>query len=138
MFDQCLYFNTTALARQLERTWAAAFQPFGLTPPQAFLLRAVLAEPGLPASELARRMAISKPTATRSMDGLLAKGLIERAASGRDGREWAIHPTDAALALHTRLNRASATVTDRLKKRLGPDAFSATVSHLRTARTALD
>lgn len=137
MFDHCLYFNTTALARQLERIWTAAFEPFGLTPPQAFLLRAVLAEPGLPASELARRMAISKPTATRSMDGLLAKGLIERAASGRDGREWAIHPTGAALALHARLNRASGAVTERLRKHLGPEAFSTTVSHLRTARAAL-
>ena len=42
MFDHCLYFNTTALARVLERQWAEAFKPFDLTPPQAFLLRAVL------------------------------------------------------------------------------------------------
>lgn len=138
MFEQCLYFNTTALARQLERTWTVAFQPFGLTPPQAFLLRAVLAEPGLPASELARRMAISKPTATRSMDGLLAKGLIERAASGRDGREWAIHPTAEARAMHARLNRASAAVTERLKKLLGPEAFAGTVGQVRAVRAALE
>ena len=43
MFDHCLYFNTTALARVVEREWAAAFKPFGLTPPQGFLLRLVLA-----------------------------------------------------------------------------------------------
>ena len=39
MFDHCLYFNTTALARLLEKEWTAAFAGFDLTPPQAFLLR---------------------------------------------------------------------------------------------------
>ncbi|HXI58731.1 MAG TPA: MarR family transcriptional regulator, partial [Polyangia bacterium] len=34
MFDSCLYFNTTALGRLLERQWAAAFAHHGLTPPQ--------------------------------------------------------------------------------------------------------
>jgi len=42
MFDHCLYFNTSALARRLEREWTVAFKPFDLTPPQAFTLRAVL------------------------------------------------------------------------------------------------
>ena len=69
MFDQCLYFNTTALARVLEREWTKAFKPFGLTPSQAFMLRAILDKPGLLQSELAAGLAISRPTATRSLDG---------------------------------------------------------------------
>ena len=87
MFDHCLYFNTTALARQLEREWAKAFEPFGLTPPQAFMLRAILDQPGLMQSEIARTLTIARPTATRALDGLMAKGLIERRSSARDGRE---------------------------------------------------
>ena len=47
MFDHCLYFNTTALARLLEKEWSAAFASFELTPPQAFMLRLVLDQPGL-------------------------------------------------------------------------------------------
>ena len=71
MFDQCLYFNTTALARQLEREWTRAFAPFELTPPQAFMLRTILDQPGLLQRELAASMVISRPTATRTLDGAI-------------------------------------------------------------------
>jgi DNA-binding MarR family transcriptional regulator len=137
MFDHCLYFNTTALARPLEREWSQAFEPFGLTPPQAFLLRAVLAQPGLLQRELAEALAISRPTATRALDGLQAKGLVERRGSGRDGREWEIHPKPKAVALHDGLNEASGTVTARLKKKLGGQEFTDVVSRLRAIRAAL-
>src|SRR2546430_7926470 len=132
----CLYFNTTALARQLEREWTAAFRPFGLTPPQAFLLRAVLAQPGLLQRELADALAVSRPTATRALDGLQAKGLIERRGSGRDGREWEIHPRPKAIALQDAINDASAAVTARLKKRLGTPEFTDIVARLRGIRSA--
>lgn len=138
MFEQCLYFNTSALARQLEREWSAAFEPFGLTPPQAFTLRAVLATPGMSQVELARGLAIAKPTATRVLDGLAAKGLIERHPSARDAREQCIHPTAEAVAMHAALNRASGSVTARLKKLLGEEGFTNTVAKVRDVRSALE
>jgi DNA-binding MarR family transcriptional regulator len=137
MFDYCLYFNTTALARRLEREWAEAFQPFGLTPPQAFLLRAVLEQPGLPARDLATGLSISRPTATRALDGLEAKKLIIRNASDADGRESFIFPTSGAKAMHAALNEAGGKATRRLKKMLGDDVFASTVSQLQTVRAAL-
>lgn len=137
MFDHCLYFNTTALARQLEKEWVKAFEPFGLTPPQAFLLRAILDRPGLLQREFAEGMVISRPTATRALDGLMAKGLIERRSSEHDGREQAIFPTAAAVAMHTSLNEASVQVGKRLKKLLGTDVFADTVSKIRGVRSAL-
>jgi DNA-binding MarR family transcriptional regulator len=137
MFDTCLYFNTTALARQLEHEWMAAFKPFGLTPPQAFMLRAVLDRPGLAQRELAASMAISRPTATRALDGLAAKGLIERRDSDRDARESFIYGTAAAVASHGRLNDASGRVTRRLKKLLGDNVFVDTVAKVRDARSVL-
>ena len=136
-FDHCLYFNTTALARRLEREWAAAFAPFGLTPPQAFMLRLVLERPGLLQRELADALTISRPTATRALDGLQAKRLIERRDSDGDGREWQIHPSPKAVTMKAALNAASAAVTERLKKLLGPGAFQDTVGRLREVRGAL-
>ena len=138
MFDHCLYFNTTALARVLEREWSAAFQTFDLSPSQAFLLRTVLDSPGLAQRELAASMVISRSTATRALDGLARKGLIERRASGRDGREQFIYPTRRARSLRTALNDASGRVTRRLKKLLGEDVFVDTVGKVRDARTALN
>jgi DNA-binding MarR family transcriptional regulator len=138
MFDECLYFNTVALARRLEREWTIAFKPFGLSPSQAFLLRTILNRPGLLQRELADALAISRPTATRVLDGLANKGLIERRDSERDGREYAIHPTRKAAALLSPLNEASAKVTKRLKKQLSEEVFANTVSRMRGVRAALE
>ena len=137
MFDHCLYFNTTALARQLEGECAKVFEPFDLTPPQAFMLRAILDQPGLMQHELANALTISRPTATRALDGLKAKGLIERRSSARDGREQAIFPTAPAIAMHASLNEAGIQVGRRLKKLLGADVFTDTVTKIRGVRAAL-
>ncbi len=137
MFDHCMYFNTSALARRLEREWATAFKPFGLAPPQAFVLRAVLKRPGSSLAELADTLAISRPTATRALDGLAAKKLIARQATNRDGRQIAVHPTAAAEDMAVGLNEASAKVTRRLKKLLGDSAFDDLVIEIRGVRSAL-
>ena len=137
MFDHCLYFNTSALARTLEREWGMAFKPFELTPQQAFMLRAVLMRPGLLQNELAEELAITRPTTTRGLDGLEAKGLIVRQPSASDGRESTIHPTQAAVALKEPLNKAAANVTVRLKVLLGPDYFTDTVEKVKRVRSAL-
>ncbi|MFP6560144.1 MarR family winged helix-turn-helix transcriptional regulator [Paraburkholderia sp. B3] len=137
MFDQCLYFNTSALARRLEREWADAFERFDLTPPQGFMLRAVMERPGLLQRELADLLSIARPTATRVLDGLEARGYVERHRTEGDGREVAIVPTAQALAIREALNGASAAVTGRLKRTLGGEAFVDTVTRLRSARTTL-
>ncbi len=137
MFDHCLYFNTSALARQLEREWSVAFKPFDLTPPQAFMLRAILDQPGMLQRELADALVIARPTATRALDGLEQKKLISRRSSERDGRESTIHPTPAAAILKAALNDASATVTTRLKKRLGAGEFADTVTRVKQVRSTL-
>lgn len=131
MFDHCLYFNTTSLARKLEREWSLAFKPFGLTPAQAFMLRVICHQPKSLQSEVASSMNVSRSTATRTLDGLEKLGLISRQASSRDGREAEIHPTTAALDMVDAINKASGEVTRRLKKTLGPEVFEQVVSEVR-------
>ncbi|MDR3095852.1 MAG: MarR family transcriptional regulator [Paraburkholderia sp.] len=137
MFDQCLYFNTSALARRLEREWSEAFEPFGLTPPQGFMLRAVLERPGSLQRELADLLSIARPTATRVLDGLEARGYVARQRTAGDQREVAFVPTPQATSIREALNHASAQVTSRIKRSLGGEAFVDTVSRLRTARATL-
>ena len=138
MFDHCLYFNTTALARRLEREWTKAFATFELSPPQAFMLRVILAKPGLLQRELADELSIARPTATRALDFLQTKGLIERRGRDGDGREVCIVPTKDAVAIHAALNKASGTVTSKLKSLLGDADFGETVSKIRGVRSALE
>ncbi len=137
MFDHCLYFNTTALARRLEREWSSAFQIYGLTPAQAFMLRAVLAQSGMLQSQLAQTLDIARPTATRGLDMLESKGWVYRRRTLRDGRESEIHPTDQALQIRDALNQASAAVTARLKQQLGEQPFVQTVEQVKVVRFAL-
>ena len=137
MFEHCLYFNTTALARVVEKEWAAAFKPFGLTPPQGFMLRLILGQPGLSQHELATALTISRPTATRLLDGLQALGLVERRDTDFDGRHWAIFPTPAAEEIHAALNAASGQVTQRIQKAVGKENFLQTVGHVREVCSAL-
>ncbi len=137
MFDHCLYFNTTALARVLEREWTKAFKPLGLTPSQAFMLRVILARPGLLQSQLASALAISRATTSRNLDGLQKLDLLERRATAEDGRESAIHPTALAVSMKSALNLASGAVTSRLKKELGNTTFEETVTHVREVRSMI-
>jgi DNA-binding MarR family transcriptional regulator len=137
VFDHCLYFNTTALARLLEKAWTAAFAEHALTPPQAFVLRLVLNQPGLSQREIADAMTIARPTATRLLDGLEARKLIRRRTGDSDAREQRIHPTPSAEAIRDSLNAASENVTRRLKQLLGPQAFEQTVGKIRAVRSAI-
>ena len=131
MFEQCLYFNTTSLARKLERQWTIAFKPFGLTPSQAFMLRVILEKPQSYQNALAKEMNITKPTASRGLDGLEKLGLIERRPSPDDAREIEVHPTKKAKAMKDGLNAASGEVTKKFKKLLGSEEFLDVVGKLR-------
>jgi DNA-binding MarR family transcriptional regulator len=137
MFDHCLYFNTAALARLVEREWTLAFKPFGVTPPQGFLLRVVLQRPGMLQHELASELTISRPTATRLIDGLQKLKLIERRDTAADARHWAVFPSERALRLHADLTRASGEVTRRIQQQVGRDVFDETVTKLRIVGAAL-
>lgn len=137
MFDHCLYFNTTALARLVDKEWTRAFKPFGVTPSQGFMLRLVLKNPGMLQHEIADELTISRPTATRLLDGLQALQLIERRGTLADGRHWMVYPTDRAEALHAGINKASGEVTRRIQQQIGKENFEETVARVRSVSSAL-
>lgn len=138
MFDHCLYFNATALARRIEKEWAEVFAPFGLTPAQGFMLRAVLAKPGLTPGELAKALVISRPTATRALAGLVERDLIAKQGREEDGRELSLIPTQQAQALAADINAAAAAMTRKHKDTLGEETFTEVVTLIRSLRGALD
>jgi MarR family transcriptional regulator, temperature-dependent positive regulator of motility len=137
MFDHCIYFNTAALARQLEREWAVAFEPFDLSPPQAFMLRVILAKPGILQKDLANELGISRPTATRALDHLSRKQLVRRRGSDQDGREIELVPTEKAVSMQESITVASGSVTKKIKKIIGDVHFAETVDKVRGVRSAL-
>ncbi|AMM15783.1 MarR family transcriptional regulator [Burkholderia sp. PAMC 28687] len=137
MFDHCLYFNSAALARLVEREWTAVYAEFSLTPPQGFVLRVVLATPDCLSSQVADILGIARPTATRLIDSLCEKQLVERSQAKTDGREWTVSVTAAGRALDRPINNASARIARTLRGKIGPELFESAVTSMHEVRKAL-
>ncbi len=95
------------LARHMERVLGT----LDLSLPQ-FRILAQLAEGTAAASSLAERLAVSPPSITTVVDGLVARGLIERGLDPADRRRLPIGLTPRGAAL---LSEADAAVAARLR-----------------------
>ncbi|TAN51046.1 MAG: MarR family transcriptional regulator [Rhodospirillales bacterium] len=137
MFEHCLYFNTSSLARQLEREWTKAFKPFGLTPAQAFMLRVVLEKAPISLTALADELNITKATCSRTADGIEKAGYVLRFQADQDGRSQELVPTQSAKQIKDRLNQAGGEVTKKIKRSIGNGEFENTVAKLRWISSAL-
>lgn len=138
MFEECLYFNSSALARTVSRVWVEAYKPFGLSPPHAFMLRLVLAKPGLMPRELAKELSLSRSTVSRCLDSLEGRDFLVRKMTTEDGREVQIYPTKAALDIHNTLDQTGKNLSKLMIKTIGKDDLSQTVATLRQLQRVLD
>ena len=137
MFEECLYFNSNALARTVSRVWAEAYKPFDLSPPHAFMLRVVLAKPGLMPRELAKELSLSRSTVTRFLDSLEKRDFLMRKMATQDGREIQVYPTKAAIEIHEQLDQTGRNLSKLMGKLIGQDDLSQTVSNLRELQKTL-
>ncbi len=138
MFEECLYFNSNALARTVSRIWAEAYKPFDLSPPHAFLLRVVLAKPGLMPRELAKELSLSRSTVTRFLDSLEKRSLLVRKTTAQDGREVQVYPTEAAITIHQELDQTGENLSKLMGEIIGKDDINQTVINLRKLQSALE
>lgn len=138
MFEECLYFNSNALARTVTRIWTEAYKPFKLSPPHAFLLRVVLAKPGLMPTELAKELSLSPSTITRFLDSLEERGYLIRKMTGQDGRELKIYPAKPALAIHQKLDQTGKRLSKLMNEMFGQKILSQTIAKLREFQRTLE
>ncbi len=136
MFDRCLYFNLNAMTRMVNKVWEEAFQKLGLSPSHAYLLRAVLAQPGMLQKEIAQELTLSPATVTRFIDAMVAQGLVERKVT-RDGREARIYATKRARSLHRDLEKTGQALYAKMRATLGVNKFDSLVKSLRQGRRVL-
>lgn len=101
-------------AARLSKQVELALTEIDLTLPQyralAFLARGILSP-----SLLAGRLAVTRPTITALVDGLVQRGLVERRPDPDDGRRTMHRLTDTG---HATLDRADHAVADRLGRLL--------------------
>ena len=138
MFEECLYFNSNALARAVTKIWTDAYKVYDLSPPHAFLLRLVLAKPGLLPRELAAELSLSRSTITRFLDSLEKRDLLTRKPTGTDGRELQVFPTEQAQAIHQQLDATGAELTRQMRALVGTDDLTVMVADIRKVQMMLD
>ncbi len=138
MFEECLYFNSNALARTVTRIWTEAYKPFDLSPPHAFMLRVILAKPGLMPRELATTLSLSRSTVTRFLDNLEKRHFLVRKMAAQDGREVHVYPTQKAIAIHEALDQTGEKLSKLMGELIGPDDLLNTVHRLRQFQKMLE
>jgi len=138
MFEECLYFNSNALARTVTRIWTEKYRQLNLSPSHAFLLRLVLAKPGMYPRELAEELKLNRSTITRFLDSLEKQDFLERKTMGSDGREVQIFPTLKAEKIKIQLNDTGKELTRLAQDILGKEDLSETVLTLRKVKKLVD
>lgn len=122
MFERCLYFNTVALARDVDRIWAEAYGELSLIPSHAYLLRLVLAKPGLSPSAIGRELNLEKSTVTRFVDRMVDAGYLMRSnGNAEHGPGQQIFPTDRARAIQGRLEEIGEELYARMTALIGEE-----------------
>lgn len=138
MFERCLYFNVNALSRTVNRIWIDAFKPFGLSPSHAYLLRLVIAQPGISPKEITAELKLEKSTVTRFIDALESKSFVQRRyAQTEDAREQAIHPTKKAEKIAEELQAQGDQLYQTMLSEIGSDKLKKLVQQLREAESRL-
>jgi DNA-binding MarR family transcriptional regulator len=119
----------------IEQRGEAALAGTSLSLPLNHLLDAVVAEPGVTVTEIARRLDKSQQAMSQAADRLERLGFIERRVGA--GRSVGLHATDAGRIASADGVRRELGAEHRTRAALGPDRFDALVALLETARDAL-
>jgi DNA-binding MarR family transcriptional regulator len=118
--DSVSYLLKRAQMR-VSRQLHGLFGEFDVTAVQYSALVLVAASPGIAQGELAAALAVERPRMVPVLDGLAARGLIERRPDPADRRTRRIHITEAGAALLRELQRRLDAHETRLAEALGAD-----------------
>ena len=80
----------------------------GLTAPDAGLLRKIASDPGVSQQSLAEHLGVMPSRMVALVDGLEAKGMVERRRSTEDRRNYALHLTERGRQALGELSRIAA------------------------------
>lgn len=130
-YAQCLYFTSAALARKIEKMATESWKKIGLSPSHAYLLQAVLEEPGIQPTALAEHLQLQPSTITRLIEKLEEKKLAVRTTEGKITN---VYPTPKAKELQPKMLECMQDFLTRSAKALGREESAKLVQTL--ARTA--
>lgn len=119
----------------IEQRGEAALSGTSLSLPLNHLLYAVVTEPGVTVTEIARRLGKSQQAISQAADRLERLGFIERRVGA--GRSVGLHATDAGRTASVDGVHRELAAENRTREVLGFDRFDTLVALLESARDAL-
>lgn len=99
-YAQCIYFASAALARKVEKLATESWKKVDLSPSHAYLLIAVLEEPGIQPMALSQHLQLTPSTITRLIEKLEQKRLVVRTTEGKTTN---VYPTPKGRDLQPKL-----------------------------------
>jgi DNA-binding MarR family transcriptional regulator len=126
-YAQCLYFTTNALARKIEKLAMESWKPVGLSPSHAYLLLAVIEEPGIQPTGLVDQLQLQPSTITRLIQKLESKKLVVRTTEGKITN---VYPTPKAKELLPKMKQCMQHFFQRYSSLLGQEESSKLVATL--------
>ena len=85
-YNQCLYHTSVAMGRSLTRLADEQFKPLEITPTMGFVLMTAKTAPGVIIRDLAMVHQLDMSTISRTIDKMVASGLVTRQGQGREMR----------------------------------------------------
>jgi DNA-binding MarR family transcriptional regulator len=117
-YCRCLLFSANALSRVINRMAEEEYALIGLAPSHAYILMAVIGNPGLQPCELCEMMMLTPSTVTRLIEKMESKGLVERNA---EGKNTFIYPTKKGVSMEKKVQEAWNKVGERYCEKLGEE-----------------
>lgn len=113
--SQLFTYNISALANILSRSAAARYsREFGVTLMEWRVIGSLALDAPLSLQQIAHRFDLDKGQASRTVAGLLARGLLHRRVNGSDRRSLALRLTPAGWRLYRRILESARERSDRL------------------------
>ena len=118
--DDSLADAFRSVARLLRQASMESLARWDLTPSQFRALRILMRHDAMRPSELSEHLRIAPRSTTEVLDGLAAKGLVERRPDPHDRRATLVVPTEHGIDIGTKIGSARGTETERVFDRLSP------------------
>jgi DNA-binding MarR family transcriptional regulator len=118
--DDTLSDAFRSVARLLRQTSLQSLARWDVTPSQSRALRVLTRHGEMRLSELSEHLRIAARSTTEVVDGLAAKGLVERRPDPQDRRATLVGVTEHGVEVGQAIRAASGTETERIFDRLSP------------------
>ena len=119
--NECIYFLTTRLSRELKKVFDRKLDKLGLTAAMWCTLMVIIENEKINQKEISEYLSIETPTVTKILDNLAKRDFIMRVADKSDRRSFNVVLTDKGKAMKEELINVGECFMATVKKDLTDD-----------------